>query len=658
MAASIKFPEKRISFKFREKNMYIDTQESGNTIPLVHTHAFDKSIKSSISVYMIFVKDSLSDVNKTQVNESGSQEDLELSKFLHQFQDFFIDDILGELPPKRGDDDHAIELIPGSSPPNEPPYRVAQAQQEEIMRQVNELVEKGMVRPSSSPFCSPILLVHKKDGTYRMCVDYRALNKITIKNRFPVPRIEDLFDKLQGLTYFSGIDLKSGYHQIRIVNEDILKTAFRITFGLYEYLVMPFGLTNAPATFIRMMERIFQPHRNFTGVFFDDVIIYSKSEHKKHLQVVDALLRRPKINAVSIATLNDLSSMIDEYAIDPDFKDVISAIALGKKEEPFTLEDGYLLHGIEGFKTKFDRGKQPGLLHPLPIPDSPWESISMDFIFGLPKSIHGNTGIRTIVDRFSKQAHFIPVKKIIKTHQMATLFISQIFKYHGLPTSIASDRDPRMTSNFWKGLFENLGTRLNFSSAYHPQTDGQSEIANLTILDLLKSYVTEVDQRSQWEKYLPLVEYAYNNTVHTSTGKAPFEVIEGRCKSLLLLKVHGKIFATDEYNRDLKESFQKIKEAISISQQKQKAAANKHRRALAFKENDWVLLKFPKARLKHTSSKNPTGHQKYYAKLAKRYYGPFQILKPINKMAYQLKLPNHWLIHNAFHVSVLKPYKG
>ncbi|MCO5553915.1 hypothetical protein L7F22_007441 [Adiantum nelumboides] len=246
---------------------------------------------------MLFVKDSLSDVNKTQVNESGLQEDLELSKFLNQFQDVFIDDIPEELPPKRGDDDHAIELIPGSSPPNKPPYRVSQAQQEEIMRQVNELVEKGMVRPSSSPFCSPILLVHKKDGTYRMCVDYRALNKITIKNKFPVPRIEDLFDKLQGSTYFIRIDLKSGYHQIRIVNEDILKTAFRTTFGLYEYLVMPFGLTNAPATFNRMMERIFRPHHNFTGVFFNDVVIYSKSmeEHKKHLQIIFQALRDNKL---------------------------------------------------------------------------------------------------------------------------------------------------------------------------------------------------------------------------------------------------------------------------------------------------------------------------------------------------------------------------
>ncbi|MCO5591197.1 hypothetical protein L7F22_045178 [Adiantum nelumboides] len=141
-------------------------------------------------------------------------------------------------------------------------------------------------------------------------------------------------------------------------------------------------------------------------------------------------------------------------------------------------------------------------------------------------------------------------------------------------------------------------------------------------------------------------------------GKAPFEVIEGRPKGPLLLKVHGKIFTADEYSRDLKESFQKIKEAISISQQKQKAAGNKHKRALAFKENDWVFLKFPKACLRHTLGKNPTGHQKYYAKLAKGYYGPFKIVKPINEMAYQLKLPNHWLIHNAFHVSILKSYKG
>ncbi|MCO5604545.1 hypothetical protein L7F22_058712 [Adiantum nelumboides] len=323
LAASIKFHERKISFKFKEKDMYIVAQESGSTIPLVNNQAFGKSIKSSISAYMIFVKDSLSDVNKTQVDESGIHEDLELSKFFNQFQDIFIDNIPRELPPKRGDDDHAIKLIPGSSPPNKPPYRVSQAQQEEIMRQVNELVEKKMVRPSSSPFRSPVLLMHKKNGTYRMCVDYRALNRITIKNKFLVPQIEELFDKLQGLTYFSRIDLKSGYHQIRIVNEDIIKIALRTTFGLYEYLVMPFGLTNAPATFNRMMERIFQPHRNFTGVFFDDVIIYSKSieEHKKHLQ--EAETRRYTLTFQMAKISNEVKSLHgDKEKIEDELKAV------------------------------------------------------------------------------------------------------------------------------------------------------------------------------------------------------------------------------------------------------------------------------------------------------------------------------------------------
>ncbi|MCO5556350.1 hypothetical protein L7F22_009898 [Adiantum nelumboides] len=219
-----------------------------------------------------------------------------------------------------------------------------------------------------------------------------------------------------------------------------------------------------------------------------------------------------------------------------------------------------------------------------------------------------------------------------------------------------------MTSLFWQGLFENLGTKLNFSSAYHPQTDGQSEIANSIVLDLLKSYVGEVAQSNQWEKYLPLVEYAYNNTIHTSTGKTPFEVIEGRPRLPLILKPHEKIFAADEEVRDIRVAFDKIKESVRYAQQKYKRATDKHRKSLQFKDDDWVLLRFTKARLKTTTGKNwkgePTGHQKYYMKLAKRYYGPFQILSRINEMAYKLKLPANWHIHRAFHVSLLKPFKG
>ena len=139
--------------------------------------------------------------------------------------------------------------------------------------------------------------MQKKDGTFRMCIDYRSLNKITVKNRFPILRIDDILDKLQGASVFSRIDLKSGYHQIRIAPEDVHKTSFRTTFGLYEFLVMPFGLTNALATFNRMMDRIFHPHRRFTGVFFDDILVFSETEqeHHKHLEIVFQELRKHKL---------------------------------------------------------------------------------------------------------------------------------------------------------------------------------------------------------------------------------------------------------------------------------------------------------------------------------------------------------------------------
>ena len=165
------------------------------------------------------------------------------------------------------------------------------------MSQVNELLEKGLIQPSSSPYCSPVLLVQKKDGSWRMCIEYRALNKNTIKNRFPIPRIDDVLDKLQGSAFFSRIDLKSGYYQIRIRPEDVHKTAFLTTFGLYEFLIMPFGLTNTPATFNRMMDRIFRPHRAFVGTFFDDMIIFSKTEaeHKEHLATIFKELSNNKL---------------------------------------------------------------------------------------------------------------------------------------------------------------------------------------------------------------------------------------------------------------------------------------------------------------------------------------------------------------------------
>ncbi|MCO5550162.1 hypothetical protein L7F22_003644 [Adiantum nelumboides] len=185
----------------------------------------------------------------------------------------------------------------------------------------------------------------------------------------------------------------------------------------------------------------------------------------------------------------------------------------------------------------------------------------MDFIFDLSRTQSGHDGIWTVIDRFSKQVHFILVKKTVKPDHLARLFVAQIFRLHGMPETIVSDRDPRFTSLFWKEIWENIGTRLQFSSSFHPQTDGQSEIANSVVLDLLKSYIS--DQKTQGERYLPLVEFAYNNTIHSSTGKVPFEIVEGAMKVPPFLSTKDKIFEADEYTRDLDTAFAKITERIN-----------------------------------------------------------------------------------------------
>ncbi|MCO5548290.1 hypothetical protein L7F22_001747 [Adiantum nelumboides] len=169
------------------------------------------------------------------------------------------------------------------------------------MTQVNELLQKGHIQPSSPPFCSPMLLVQKKDGFWRMCIDYRVLNKITVKNKFPIPHIDDVLDRLQGAPFFSRIDLKSGYHQIRVNPTDVPKTASRTTFGLNEFQVTPFGLTNAPATFNRMMDIIFRPLRHSVGTFFDDVFSKSEVEHIEHLRAVFEMLQTERlVNGTSV----------------------------------------------------------------------------------------------------------------------------------------------------------------------------------------------------------------------------------------------------------------------------------------------------------------------------------------------------------------------
>ncbi|KAJ0542764.1 putative nucleotidyltransferase, Ribonuclease H [Helianthus annuus] len=215
-----------------------------------------------------------------------------------EYPDVFPEELPG-LPPDR-EVEFRIHLIPGTTPIAKAPYRLAPTEMLELKKQLDELLSKGFIQPSSSPWGAPVLFVKKKDGSMRMCIDYRELNKITIKNRYPFPRIDDLFDQLQGARYFSKIDLRSGYHQLKVQEEDIPKTAFRTRYGHYEFTVMPFGLTNAPAAFMDMMNRICKPYLDkFVIVFIDDILIYSKSqeEHCEHLHAFLTLLRKEKLYA-------------------------------------------------------------------------------------------------------------------------------------------------------------------------------------------------------------------------------------------------------------------------------------------------------------------------------------------------------------------------
>ncbi|GJY15758.1 putative reverse transcriptase domain-containing protein [Tanacetum coccineum] len=303
----------------------------------------------------------LAQISAKKEEDKSERKQIEDVPIVRDFPEVFPEDLPG-LPPARPVE-FQIDLVPGAAPVARAPYRLAPSEMKELSEQLQELSDKGFIRPSSSPWGAPVLFVKKKDGSFRMCIDYRELNKLTVKNRYPLPRIDDLFDQLQGSSIYSKIDLRSGYHQLRVREQDVPKTAFRTRYGHYEFQVMPFGLTNAPAVFMDLMNRVCKPYLDkFVIVFIDDILIYSKDEreHEEHLKAILELLKKEKLYAKFskcefwIPKVQFLGHVIDSRGIHVDPAKIESIKDWASPKTPTEIRQflglaGYYRRFIEGF---------------------------------------------------------------------------------------------------------------------------------------------------------------------------------------------------------------------------------------------------------------------------------------------------------------------
>ncbi|KAL0409810.1 UNVERIFIED_CONTAM: Transposon Ty3-I Gag-Pol polyprotein [Sesamum radiatum] len=308
-------------------------------------------------------------------------------------------------------------------------------------------------------------------------------------------------------------------------------------------------------------------------------------------------------------------------------------------------------------QVKAEHQRPAGLLQPLPIPEWKWESITMDFVTGFPTTTKGRNAIWVVIDHLTKSAHFISIKKAWPVTKLAETYIKKIVKLHGVPINIISDRDPRFTSRLWQRVQDHFGSKLQFSTASHPQTDGQSERTILILEDMLRACA--LDFGGSWKKHLPLIEFAYNNSYQSTIRMAPYEALYGRkCRPPLHWDLDDHKQSRGD-NREkmlqpelVQEAIDKvhlIRQRIQTAQARRKSYADNRRRDLEFSVGDKVFLKIsPRKGITQFGKRN---------KLKPRYIGPFEIIKRVGKVAYKLNLPpNTRRIHDVFHVSHLKKY--
>ena len=371
-------------------------------------------------------------------------------------------------------------------------------------------------------------------------------------------------------------------------------------------MVVPFGLSNGPSTFMRFMNHILNPCiGNFMVVYFDDILIYSKNsmEHMEHLRQLFSILREQRL------------------------------FANWKKCVVCMMDKTH--------------GNNVGLYTPLPIPNMPWEEVSLDFVLGLPRTQRNKDLILVVVDRFSKMAHFLPCNKSNDSSYVADLYFKVIVRLHGIPKTMVSDRDSKFLSHFWRTMWRKLGTSLLFSTSYHPQTDGQTEVTNRSLGNLLRSYVGK--NVKQWDLILPQIEFAYNKSMHRTVGKSPFEVVYGlQPIGPMELAPHPTVqqFSGDAEVRakEIKKLHEEVRLKIEKKNAKYEEQENRCRKYVEFEVGELVRVPLHKDRF-------PPGK---FGKLKPRVDGPFKIIEKIGENAYKLQLLDEYEIPPMFNVKDLR----
>ncbi|GJX88290.1 putative reverse transcriptase domain-containing protein [Tanacetum coccineum] len=624
------------------------------------------------------------------VKETGDQskkKQLQDVPIVKNFPEVFPEDLPG-LPPTRQVEFH-IDLVPGAwaNTVARAPYRLAPSEMKELADQLQELSDKGFIRPSSSPWGAPVLFVKKKDGSLRMCIDYRELNKLTVKNRYPLPRIDDLFDQLQGSSVYSKIRPKGQvYHPIKCSRrsdslEDVPSELDMDKRRACEFQVMPFGLTNAPAQararrasedkILELLKKRGVVMQNFHKVFICDIIEgfskiakpMTKLTQKKvkfewgDKQEAAFQLLKQKLCSAPILALPEGSEDFTIVYCDASQrrsmrKTILSYLELGsssvRSEDLEALSYGTSVKANVVARNAIDQEKQleqnlvgtPYGWNPMPQ----WQELRQSGFVGYNPEIPSMKWDNIMM---AKSAIFIPMKETDPLEKLARLYLKEVVTRHGIPVSIICDRDPRFASNFWRSLQKALGTSLDMSTAYHPQTDGQSERTIQTLEDMLRgtAYHPQTDGQSKrtiqtlgdmlracvinfgngWVKHFPLVEF-----------------------SPICWAEVGEVQLTGpEIVQETTEKIIQVKQRMQAARDRQKSYDDLKRKPMEFEVGNKVMLKFSPWKGVVRFGKR--------GKLNPRFVGPFKVIKRVGDVAYKLELPEELSrVHNTFHVSNLK----